>query len=362
MKFVLHRNPENRNQKIPFPAMQMAELADAEQLTIQADAGSILISREDITARQAITTITHLYEVIDSLILQLVDASNEIVDVLDIPDPLETVDEELLDDLLECGANPDVCVCFWRWRTKQMRNDTYLYTDGLDAARRSGQIALWRASHQANIACKKAIEDSIRQGFDGVHLKEDCAKEVLEEFGFKRVNWVLANTIQEKSGDGRFRPDNRSWAQRTFIPEDMGHKVEFIVNSHSEVVNGFVNQVREAYQKLNLFGPEHCEPNSWEDLDYTGKVLVLSPDTLRESCWTQENQLWYAHDGFGCSPHAIGRSIRCTCLGDGEHTRWNRLDFIGVLQENLLPEWAEEKLNELTGQNVDHNMEGMKME
>ena len=107
MKFVLHRNPENRNQKNPFPAMQMAELADAEQLTIQADAGSILISREDITARQAITTITHLYEVIDSLILQMVDASNEIVDVLDIPDPLETVDEELLDDLLECGANPD---------------------------------------------------------------------------------------------------------------------------------------------------------------------------------------------------------------------------------------------------------------
>ena len=91
-------------------------------------------------------------------------------------------------------------------------------------------------------------------------------------------------------------------------------------------------------------------------------VLVVSPDTLRESCWTQENQLWYAHDGFGCSPHAIGRSIRCTCLGDGEHTRWNRSDFIGVLQENLLPEWAEEKLNELTGQNVDHSMEGMKME
>ena len=107
MKFVLNRNPENRNQKIPFPAMQMAGLADAEQLTIQADAGSILISGGDITARQAITTITHLYEVIDSLILQLVDASNEIVDVLDIPDPLETVDEELLDDLLECGANPD---------------------------------------------------------------------------------------------------------------------------------------------------------------------------------------------------------------------------------------------------------------
>ena len=107
MKFVLNRNPENRNQKIPFPAMQMAGLADAKHLTIQADAGSILISREDITAQQAITTIPHLSEVIDSLILQLVDASNEIVDVLDIPDPLEAMDEDLLDDLLECGANLD---------------------------------------------------------------------------------------------------------------------------------------------------------------------------------------------------------------------------------------------------------------
>lgn len=362
MKFVLHRNTENRNQKIPFPAMQVAGLADAEQLTIQADAGSILISREDITARQAITTITHLYEVIDSLILQLwMPAMKSSMSWIS---PTLSRPWMRICWMIFWSAEPTrtVCVYFWRWRMKQMRNDTYLYTDGLDAARRSGQIALWRASHQANIACKKAIEDSIRQGFDGVHLKEDCAKEVLEEFGFKRVNWVLANTIQEKSGDGRFRPDNRSWAQRTFIPEDMGHKVEFIVNSHSEVVNGFVNQVRDAYQKLNLFGPEHCEPNSWEDLDYAGKVLVLSPDTLRESCWTQENQLWYAHDGFGCSPHAIGRSIRCTCLGDGEHTRWNRSDFIGVLQENLLPEWAEEKLNELTGQNVDHSMEGMKME
>ncbi|MCI6151320.1 MAG: hypothetical protein MR705_12945 [Flintibacter sp.] len=107
MKFILHRNPENRNQKVPFPALQIAGLADAEELTIQADAGSILISREDITPQQAITTITHLYEVIDALILQLVDASNEIVDVLDLTDPLDTVDEDLLDELLGCGANPD---------------------------------------------------------------------------------------------------------------------------------------------------------------------------------------------------------------------------------------------------------------
>ena len=70
----------------------------------------------------------------------------------------------------------------------------------------------------------------------------------------------------------------------------------------------------------------------------------------------------YAHDGFGCHPHAIGRSIRCTCLSDGEMTRWNRTDFIGVLDEQYLPDWAAEKLSQLTGQEQTvPTMDGMTM-
>lgn len=108
MKFILNRDPENRTQKIPFPAMQIAGLASAEELMIQADAGSILISREDITPGQAVTTITHLYEVIDSLVLQLVDASKEAASTLEeLPDLLDELDETVLDDLLANGADPD---------------------------------------------------------------------------------------------------------------------------------------------------------------------------------------------------------------------------------------------------------------
>lgn len=58
----------------------------------------------------------------------------------------------------------------------------------------------------------------------------------------------------------------------------------------------------------------------------------------------------YAHDGFGCSPHAIGRSVHCTCLSDGEMTRWNRSEFIGILDDKFLPEWAKPKLAELQAQ------------
>ena len=79
---------------------------------------------------------------------------------------------------------------------------------------------------------------------------------------------------------------------------------------------------------------------------YTGKVLVLSPNTLKEEYWSPENQLWLAESGFGCSQTARGRSILCTCLGDGEQTRWNRNDFVGVLKDEYLPDWAKESLKQ----------------
>ena len=73
---------------------------------------------------------------------------------------------------------------------------------------------------------------------------------------------------------------------------------------------------------------------------------ALAPNTLKEEYWSPENQLWLAQSGFGCSPTARGRSILCTCLGDGEQTRWNRNDFTGVLKDEYLPDWAKESLKQ----------------
>ena len=241
-------------------------------------------------------------------------------------------------------------------------NETYLYPYSAKEARERNELSLWRESHRANIACRDAIEDAIRRSFDGMHLDKDCITPVLDEYGYKRTAWVLAATLQELNWDGRFHPANKEWAARHYIPRDERHIADITVRSHPAVLDGFVTLYRKAYQKLGLFGSEHCFGDRAEQ-GYTAKVLVLSPDTLKESFWSQENQLWYAHDGFGCSPHAIGRSVRCTCLGDGEMTRWNRDEFIGVLDEQFLPEWAQEKLAELTAPRQEKTTTGeMKLE
>lgn len=241
-------------------------------------------------------------------------------------------------------------------------NETYLYPYSAKEARERNELSLWRESHRANIACREAIEDAIRRNFDGMHLQTDCLKAVLDEYGYKRTERVLAATLQELSWDGRFSPTNKQWAERRYIPQDERHNAAITIRSHPAVLDGFVSFYRKAVQALNLFGAEHCAGDRAEQ-DFTGKVLVLSPGTLKESCWSQENQLWYAHDGFGCRPHAIGRSVRCTCLSDGEMTRWNRHEFIGVLDEKYLPDWAREKLMELTAPQQEEPAAGeMKLE
>ncbi|OCN03313.1 hypothetical protein A7X67_13245 [Clostridium sp. W14A] len=237
----------------------------------------------------------------------------------------------------------------------------YVYPCSSATARRLNETSLWRESHRENIACKNAIEKAIRRDFDGMHLKSGCAESVIEQYGFKRVRRVMANTVQ-RSQDGRFSKDNRAWAKSVYIEPDKNgssdHNLEYAAGSPPAALDGFISQSRGAYQELGLFGPTNCESGK---LDFKGKVLVLSPDILKESCWSQQNQLWLGTGGFGCAPNSSGRAVFATCLNDGEKARWNRTDFIGVLKEQFLPDWAREKLTEFQDQQSE-NMGSMKLE
>ena len=48
---------------------------------------------------------------------------------------------------------------------------------------------------------------------------------------------------------------------------------------------------------------------------------------------------------------------------DGETARWNREDFVGILKDEFLPEWAKPKLAELQAQEQTDapTMGGMKI-
>lgn len=229
----------------------------------------------------------------------------------------------------------------------------YLYPYSRNDARRHKETQMHEDSFRLNVSCARAIEQAIRNHFDeeGETLDAECAQSVLEQYGFKRVNFVLANSLKEfQKSDCKHlvSEETYQWGQGILVPEDGKYNRYFAVDTAAALLEGFIGQTREAYQVLGLFGPEHCV-GSRDDQDFTGKVLVLSLDSLKESCWDPRNMLWLGEGGFGCSPTSSGRAVYATCLGDGEKTRWNRSDFMGVLNEQFLPDWAAEKLEELRG-------------
>ena len=83
-----------------------------------------------------------------------------------------------------------------------------------------------------------------------MHLASDAAKVVLEEYGAERMSYVLANTVRHFSWDNRFSVENRKWAESIPVFEDKDpwgeeRNVDFVVNSHPAVLDGFINLLRE---------------------------------------------------------------------------------------------------------------------
>ena len=233
-----------------------------------------------------------------------------------------------------------------------------LYRNTRAEAVRTHEEELWEDSFRENVCCARAIEKAVRQNKnEEYHIPPDCAAPVLEEYGHKRVGYVLAHTVRELDEISSLRHlisgDLRDWAKSVFVPPDSTYGRYYRADTAIVLLNEFAAQVRQAYQSLGLFGQEHCSAGMY-DGNVEGKVLVLSADTLSEKYWSQKNQLWLANGGFGCDPKAKGRAIHATCLGDDETVYWNREDFYGVLDGRYLPEWAQEKLELIQTKKQEH--------
>ena len=122
------------------------------------------------------------------------------------------------------------------------------YGHTLVYAMEHGEVDKYMDSRKFDRECKEAVEGTIRQNFDGMHLKHDIVKPLAEQYGSDRIAFVLANTLQQESWDGRFSRDNKAWAAEFYIPENLVHGIdvnrELIVSSHPAVLDGFIDMFR----------------------------------------------------------------------------------------------------------------------
>ena len=132
-----------------------------------------------------------------------------------------------------------------------------LYPHTAAYALEHGELEQYRASMQANIACKNAIEAAIRQHFDGMHLNEAAVTEVMAVYGKERICYVVANTLQQKNWDERFSSSNKAWAAQfeiaATVRPDYDSRGAFVVDSHPAVLDGFTGLLRRECEKPSLY-------------------------------------------------------------------------------------------------------------
>ena len=236
-----------------------------------------------------------------------------------------------------------------------------LYRSSWSDAKEHNELEQWQESQAENVRCRDFLDGQVRQHQTEFHLDtESVIRNTVAEFGWDRTNWVLASHVQFYDHDGRFSPQNKTWAQGTYIPRPAAwekkrdsnlqdYTTDYLLNSHNTLVDGLVRRAQKLYDALNLYNHRHRVEGNVHEQDFTDKVLILRDTMLKESARTPENQLFFANiGGFGCRPHASGRAVMGEFLIDGEKTRFNRQDFVGIVDERFLPDWAKEKLQTLT--------------
>ena len=191
-------------------------------------------------------------------------------------------------------------------------------------------------------------------------LSEREYREAIEQYGFDRVNFVLANTVNHYKDDGRISRENKDWAEKWYIPDEK-HTRDYDLKSHPGLTNLFINQARKNFgRRLGCL----TLPTVWT----AGRTIPERWSSSSRTCCamsskTPKDQLFLASHGNGCKPNAIGRKVFGQFLSDGEKTHFCRDKILGVIRDEYLPEWAKEKLLELAppGENEskDLTMGGM---
>lgn len=128
---------------------------------------------------------------------------------------------------------------------------TPIYLQSGAHAREHDELDVFRASFQANVACKDAIEKAISENYADNRLNTTAIyDDVVGRFGAERVQLVLATTIQHKDWDQHFSRDNRAWAQTVGMEASFGSResdcsVFYVVDrGHSGLTNLFVSHFR----------------------------------------------------------------------------------------------------------------------
>ena len=131
-----------------------------------------------------------------------------------------------------------------------------------------------------------------------------------------------------------------------------------VSDDYIEIVHLFGSRVaneaelfREQVEKLDIpvavITEADCIPDHYTK-DINGKIIAIDPKVLKPEFRRADRQLYLVTGGFGASANSRGSAVFCTNLHTGESTRYERMDIMGEVKPDCMPDWAKEKAQELS--------------
>ena len=118
----------------------------------------------------------------------------------------------------------------------------------------------------------------------------------------------------------------------------------------AERIKQDAERFREEVEKLDIpvtvITQVDCIPDHYSK-DINGTIIAIDPKVLKPEFQRADRQLYYVTGGFGASANSRGSAVFCTNLHTGKSTRYERMDVMGEVKPECLPEWAKEKAQEL---------------
>ena len=123
-------------------------------------------------------------------------------------------------------------------------NTTPVYYQTGTYAREHDELEAYRASHKALRECRQAIDEAIKENFDGMHLSKKALEAVAQQFAPDIIRVVLATTLRKKQYDGRFSAINRAMAMAVPLPgkdpDAFSDPLDMLVcSTHPAILDGF---------------------------------------------------------------------------------------------------------------------------
>ena len=124
-----------------------------------------------------------------------------------------------------------------------------IYIHPYETAQKNGEAELYQENDWLNRKCLKSIDAAISASNYATNYYdlESATKFILAVYGADRVNLVLATVVRNSEHDGRYSDGNKRWACGVQSPD----RGDLYPQTHPYVLNGFIDQVREA-QKVSV--------------------------------------------------------------------------------------------------------------